>query len=983
MAEAVASSLVGKVVDSLFTKVKKEIGYMWSSKDNVEKLRSEVEKLKIMKKRVEDKIKQALDDGDGLLAGVEKWVNEALAHISTTEEFLQEEADAKKTCFNLRMCVNLKTLHHYGKEATNKVLSLEQHQKDGAAYEGDVSIPTPSPGILELLPRENTDDLDTHKVVLEKIVESVEDESTQITGIWGMGGVGKTTLATEVAARVKHLFALVIFVTVSRPVDVEKIKKDVEIAAKRITKGEKVLIILDDMWTELKLHDVGIPCGDGYPSCKILLTSREKSVCLAMNARTPIYVQSLPMQEAWVLFKRVVGERVETDVKLKQVARKVVDGCGGLPLILQVVGKALKDKDDFKEWEKALDIIAKDETSDTGRALRVEFARLKLSYDYLESEQVKSIFILCSMFPEDFQIPLERLAYYGVGLQVFKNLESLEVARNKVQGAVKILKSSCLLLDGSNESFTKMHDVVREVALLIASKDDNNVLVEAGKYLTKWEPRIGSLESYTGISLMNNRICKLPAGYELNIPLLRIFLIQENYRLSKISDEFTQAMKEVEVIDFEYNNIGSLPKSLNQLTRLCMLNLGGNRSLRNVSILGELKQLEILILSKTGITEIPQEIGKLVKLRLFHAARCRGLSHIAPGVLSNLRWLEELSIGYYPVEEGKYNSLVEIGELSKLTFLELSVQHICLFPKGDYLKRLERFSIQIAPSEVDGCYDISACNRTLILSTSYIDISHLMHVRKLIEVCDGIYLVSVKNLDNIMPMMYCEDFGLKTIKLLSCDNLLCLVDSRVLDEMQTFHPFETREGVKGNIRFLSEVNELWLRNLRGLKVIWNCPDHYISLNNLVTCMINYCPKLEKLFTVTIAQGLVNLEKLQIWGCKSLKEVISDGDQETSTGELDMVVPAKNIVFPRLAEIQLHNMLKLTSFYPGNTTIKYPSLVEVWITECDEMRKWSYGTNDTPNLQFVRFHTVIMKGSTIDETFGKYIKLKYGSLIKHD
>ncbi|GKG54140.1 NB-ARC domains-containing protein, partial [Tanacetum coccineum] len=64
-----------------------------------------------------------------------------------------------------------------------------------------------------------------------------------------------------------------------------------------------------------------------------------------MNARTPIYVESLPMEEAWVLFKRVVGERVETDAKLKQVARKVVEGCGGLPLILQAVGKALKDED--------------------------------------------------------------------------------------------------------------------------------------------------------------------------------------------------------------------------------------------------------------------------------------------------------------------------------------------------------------------------------------------------------------------------------------------------------------------------------------------------------------------------------------------------------------------------------------------------------------------------------------------------------------
>ncbi|GJS94010.1 NB-ARC domains-containing protein [Tanacetum coccineum] len=950
MAEVVASKLVEEVVESLLTKVKKEIGYAWNCKKNVEKLRSEKNKLKSMTERVEQRLKRAIRNGDEILAGVGKWVEEALAHISTAEEFLQEEAIAKKTCFKLRMCVNLNILHHYGKEAINKVPSLEQHQKDGAAFEGEISIPTPSLGILDIYPMENIDDLDTHKSLLEKITRSVLDKSIQITGVYGIGGVGKTTLATQVAARVKDLFALVVFVIVSKPVDETSIKTQVEIAAKRIHKGEKVLIILDDVWTKLKLHEVGIPCGTAFPSCKILLTSRQRSVCSAMNAHTPIYVECLTINEAWALFKRVISERVETDAKLKQVAMKVVEGCGGLPLILQAVGKALKDEENFKEWERALDNIEKHATSDIDPAIKVEFVHLKLSYDYLESEEAKSIFLLCSMFPEDFNVSLERLAYYGVGLQVFKDLNSLEDARNKVQGAVKILKSSCLLLDGRDESTTKMHDVVREVALLIASKDDNKFLVEPRKNLTEWEPRIGSLESYTGISLMTNDIRKLPAGYELNIPLLKIFLIQENHRLSEISDEFTQAMKEVKVIDFECNNITSLPKSLNQVTRLGMLNLGGNSSLCDVAILGELKQLEILILSYTGITQIPHEFGKLVKLRLFHVERCRSLCHIAPGVLSKLLWLEELSIGYYPVEEEKYNSLVEIGKLSKLAFLNLYVPLICLFPEGDYLKRLKGFSIQIGKDSANRIQG----NRTLSLTAPYLDISHLKHVRKLIEVCSDISLMWIENLDNIMPMMCCEGFGLKNIFILRCSDLLCLVDSRV--------------SVKENTRFLSEVEKLCLSSLSSLIVLWNCPDQYISLNNLVTCEINDCPKLKKLFSVSVAQGLSNLRKLTIEQCESLEEVISDEDEETSTSEIDTVVPAKNIVFPRLAEISLNDLDILTSFYPGNATIKYPSLVTVTIWDCDEMEKWGYGNYDTPNLQLV--NNTKTNGSTIDEMLAK-------------
>ncbi|PWA67983.1 hypothetical protein CTI12_AA312250 [Artemisia annua] len=69
---------------------------------------------------------------------------------------------------------------------------------------------------------------------------------------------------------------------------------------------------------------------------------------------TIICVESLPKEEAWVLFKCVVGERVEIEAKLKPIAMKVAEECGGLPLILQVVGKALKYEENFKEWEKAL-----------------------------------------------------------------------------------------------------------------------------------------------------------------------------------------------------------------------------------------------------------------------------------------------------------------------------------------------------------------------------------------------------------------------------------------------------------------------------------------------------------------------------------------------------------------------------------------------------------------------------------------------------
>ncbi|CAI9264673.1 unnamed protein product [Lactuca saligna] len=175
-----------------------------------------------MRDRIQQQIDLAKINGDALLVGVQEWMNKADIEISKVEEFVEEETQAKKTCFNLRPCVNFSTLYHYR--------------------------------LVDLYQRKNLDDIDTHKLALGKIIEAIKDESIQMVGIYGSGGVGKTTLANEAAAEVKNLFAEIVFITVSHNVDVKNIQKNVEKSAKRIINGEKILIILDDIWKKLVFH---------------------------------------------------------------------------------------------------------------------------------------------------------------------------------------------------------------------------------------------------------------------------------------------------------------------------------------------------------------------------------------------------------------------------------------------------------------------------------------------------------------------------------------------------------------------------------------------------------------------------------------------------------------------------------------------------------------------------------------------------------
>ncbi|KAI9071638.1 hypothetical protein K1719_046400 [Acacia pycnantha] len=94
-------------------------------------------------------------------------------------------------------------------------------------------------------------------------------------GLCGLGGVGKTTIAKEVAKNQK-IFEKVIMATVSQELNIEEIQGEIvekpvcnslennkNVRAirlcERLKQEKNMLLILDDLWEELDLGKVGIP----------------------------------------------------------------------------------------------------------------------------------------------------------------------------------------------------------------------------------------------------------------------------------------------------------------------------------------------------------------------------------------------------------------------------------------------------------------------------------------------------------------------------------------------------------------------------------------------------------------------------------------------------------------------------------------------------------------------------------------------------
>jgi disease resistance protein RPS2 len=285
------------------------------------------------------------------------------------------------------------------------------------------------------------------------------------------------------------------------------------------------------------------------------------------------------------------------------------------------VGKALKDKSEH-EWEVASEELKKSQSRhvETFDDRRNAYACLKLSYDYLKHEKTKLCFLLCCLLPEDYDIPIEELTRYAVGYGIYQDVESIEGVRKRVYVEIKTLKACCMLLGTETGERVKMHDLVRDVAIQIASSEKYGFMVKAGIGLEEWPTSNKSFEGCTVISLMGNKLAKLPE--ELVCPQLKVLLLELDDDVN-VPERFFEGMKAIEVLSLEGGCLSF--QSLQFSTNLQSLLLIECKC-KDLIWLRKLQRLKILVfIWCLSIEELPDEIGELKELRLLDATCCKSL----------------------------------------------------------------------------------------------------------------------------------------------------------------------------------------------------------------------------------------------------------------------------------------------------------------------------------------------------------------------